>query len=776
MIKYFYLLVFACLVIPGHAQNKNPKQSNVPGSDFAGDAPWRMKKTDSLGNLKGIPVTVYIKDANEATFNADLIYVDIFIKNATSNSFGNPIVFNTYTDSAFKAKFSAKSQYDSQLDVQSFDASLPVKDSVHTVMFTAENCTWPDNCTYVDVNHAYWFFTITIPPEMLTSFGDVVDIEVYFSLNWQTDESRYLRVFRYDNDLPKMPGWYRGDSHCHTLYTNNSAEYGLPIPATKIAAKNIGIDWITTTDHSCDFDNYGISMQSNWSKEDSEILALNTQDTSMILIHGEEVSSNNSAGEVVHMCAYPNDSLPYSMPYLGDGNGDITATTLSVDYILSILAGAGGFAYAAHPFAANEKLPSLINGGIWDISDTGFYADGAPLPGHDNVICNDPSKPQIKGGEIWNCRKSLFTTDDDTNPWNVLYSSSTTPFVPFDTTSVEWHYNRLLQNLEVVKYLNKKGLAMKNSNPSLQNYRFYMIAGTDSHGSFNFSNTDFVMGVTSDIHDNALGKVATVVYCPTGMGNGGKNVLHALKNGNAVMSDGPIVTLGLSTDGNNNTDEYISGQEALLSLWDYEHTKIRLQMVTTPEYGSFHQLHIIAGTQHREYSLILPLDTTVLNNVYIYSLDSLLSQILAGDSIQDNEYFYIRAEISCLKEYGAVATLHARQNEIFHSLTNPIWIRKPLSITTSLNNFVAPEFCNIYPNPFASEIQIDLHENNNSSVVVKLFNIIGDLEQSCNFANCSGYDHHFVIQTKGLPANVYLLKVIAGNKEYHYKLVKTTND
>ena len=285
-----------------------------------------------------------------------------------------------------------------------------------------------------------------------------------------------------------------------------------------------------------------------------------------------------------------------------------------------------------------------------------------------------------------------------------------------------------------------------------------------------------MLGVTSNIHDNALGKVATVTYCPNGMGNGGSNVLHALKNGNAVMSDGPLLTIGLSTDGNDNTDEYIVGQEALLSLWDYEHTKLHMQMVTTPEYGSFHQLRIIAGTQHHEYSLILPLDTTVHNNTYIYNLDSLLRQILSGDSIQDNEYFYIRADISCLKEYGAFATLHARQNELFHCLTNPIWIRKPSSITTSVNNNGIPEYCNIYPNPFTTEIQVDLQENENSPVIVQLYDIIGNLVQSYAFATGNGDYHHFVIATAKLPANVYLLKVITGEKKYHYKIVKTTND
>jgi len=791
MMKYLCFFVLSCLCLSGFAQTDHPKQYNSLGVDFVGEAPWRMKKTDSAGNLNGIPVHIFIKDANVVGNNAELIYLDIFVKNASSSSFGGPLIFNNYSSSAFNSMFSAKSVYNPSLDVQSFDASLPAKSSDHSIMFTASNCAWPDNCTYVDITHSFWYCTFTIPPEMLVGLDDIVDVEVYFSLNWQTDEQRYTRVFRYDDDVPKLAGWYRGDTHYHSMYTNNTAEFGLPISSIKIAGKDIGLDWVTVTDHSCDYDNYGTSIQSNWNFETSDIAQQNAIDSSMIMIHGEEVSTNNSAGEVVHMLCYPPDSLPYSLPYLGDGNGDVTATSLSIDEILYPLSEIGGFAYAAHPFAAYEKLSSIINGGIWNVSDTAFYPDGAALPGHDNVICNDPGyasdlysqnlnqllfKSQIRGGEIWNCRISMFTTDDASDPWNVTHSSSITPFVPFDTTNVEWHYNRLLQNLEVLKFLNRKGLKMKNLNPLLQHYRFYLEAGSDGHGSFNYSNTDFVMGVVSNIHDNALGKVSTVAYCPSGMGNAGSNVLKAMENGNVVMSDGPLATIGLSTDGNNNTDEYIVGQEALLTLWDYIHTKVRIVMATTPEYGTFHQLHIIAGTKTREYSLLLPVDSTVQNKTYVYSLDSLLTQIMAGNSIQQNEYFYLRVELTTHKEYGAVASLHERQDEIFRCYTNPIWIRKPLSITTSTDNITSNEYCSVYPNPFTSGIQIDLLDNNSPSVTALIYNMVGGLVKAYDLGNAKGIGQHFVLETTGLPANIYMMKVIAGNKKYYFKIIKTTND
>ena len=65
----------------------------------------------------------------------------------------------------------------------------------------------------------------------------------------------------------------------------------------------------------------------------------------------------------------------------------------------------------------------------------------------------------------------------------------------------------------------------------------YYSAGTDAHGSFNYTNTDdvFLGAFTSyDVHDNAVGKLSTLTYCPNGMGANGQHILSALKNGNTT--------------------------------------------------------------------------------------------------------------------------------------------------------------------------------------------------------------------------------------------------
>ena len=194
-------------------------------------------------------------------------------------------------------------------------------------------------------------------------------------------------------------------------------------------------------------------------------------------------------------------------------------------------------------FSGGDKLSSLIGGGSWNVGDSAFPANGTAWYGYDQITCNNTGaasdlysstpaqylfKSTIRGGEIWNTRNFLTTTDEMMNPWNVEYSSSVTGFVPYAPNDPMYHMNRFVSGFETTKFLNIKGLQEKNANAALQGYRFYYTAGSDAHGSFNTSNTDFVYGLVASIHDNAIGKPSTVVYCPQGMGADGSGILHTL--------------------------------------------------------------------------------------------------------------------------------------------------------------------------------------------------------------------------------------------------------
>ncbi|HNF49349.1 MAG TPA: hypothetical protein PLF48_08225, partial [Chitinophagales bacterium] len=325
----------------------------------------------------------------------------------------------------------------------------------------------------------------------------------------------YLRVFRTANNLPSITNWYKGDTHLHSIYTQNTAEQGLPLPATKDAAKLMGIDWIITTDHTSDFDNYGDgNVNNNWSKLGTEVVALNAADPTMMYIRGQEVALKNSIGKLVHFLGYPSYSNPTTAGFLGDGNGDATPTNVTIDNALNSLFLSNGFCYAAHPFATNDELSPLVNGGIWNLGDDDFTINGNNFPQTGgNIICNDPTitsdvlvsngndpnkfvKDALKGGQIWNERSSMLTTDSPDDPYNI--GGGHTPFAawPNDLTQ---HWNRFRQGLEIINFINKKGLLLKNSNDAIQNWKFYLSAGTDAHGSFNYSTTNYVQSFLGNL-------------------------------------------------------------------------------------------------------------------------------------------------------------------------------------------------------------------------------------------------------------------------------------
>ena len=122
-------------------------------------------------------------------------------------------------------------------------------------------------------------------------------------------------------------------------------------------------------------------------------------------------------------------------PFIGDGNGDLVSTSVSVNSALNQLYSIDAFAYAAHPFATSDALPTIpVNGGIWNLGSLGFPANGSQFPGiGGNIISNNTSassdvlspdantfiKNGLKGAQIWNVRSTVESTGDELDPWDV---------------------------------------------------------------------------------------------------------------------------------------------------------------------------------------------------------------------------------------------------------------------------------------------------------------------------------------------------------------------
>ncbi|CAG5078681.1 T9SS type A sorting domain-containing protein [Parvicella tangerina] len=719
--------------------NQKEKQVNTLYSEFYVDAPWRMPKYDDLGELNDVPLHFYLHDADlvvGTTVQIDMI--DVKIKNASDNSFGNVLTFDSLSASEFETLFSCSSQNDNSFSIQGFDLTSFVSSSSTTIDFNQSSDFWND---YVEVDATYWFFTFNLPAEVLVGFQDVIDVQItihYGNLTF-SDDVIGLRIFRSSENIPSLPDFYRGDTHLHSIYTQNDAETGLPLCGTKEAARLIGLDWITTTDHTSDFDNYGTTVAANWDRIKQEAQQLNQSDQSLIYIPGQEVALNNHDDKLVHMLAYPDHANVYSLPFLGDGDGDVTPTGVSINSALNNLYLSGGFAYAAHPFATEDRLPTIpVDGYLWNLGDDGFPDNSGVFPSTGgSIICNDIGAPSdvyssdagklikdgLAGAQIWNVRNNLESTGDELDPWDVDNGGG--GFSVVDTASFGYHIKRFRQGQEVVNYINQLGLRLKTENDSLENWKMFFSAGADAHGSFNFSNTDDFAGFGT-INDNAVGKVNTVVYCPEGMKVDGSGVLEALRNGRASLSDGPIISIGISDDGNNNSSELLMGSDSEVDIAFLGDYFLNADFVTSQEFGEVDTIVLIVGTQSGEFTL--GVDTSWYQSGVVnkqISLEDAITSAMGLAEVPQDEYIYIRAELRTFKDLSSVAGVHKTSYQYHHSFTNPIWLK--FKEVTAEVDFLTLQGL---PNPFDEQLSLTIKTNEPEDVVIQFFDELGRIVYS----------------------------------------------
>lgn len=753
------------------------KQSNTLLSESYADAPWRMKKTDDNGNINPIPVHGFIHDADKIiSVTLQLDYINIRIKNASSSSFGPVLTYNSLSDPAFKSMFSATSPNDPQLEIQEFKNSSFIKSSNYTMDFNEDSDVFGDD--FLEVKEPYWYFTFNIPPSDLVGYEDIIDIEFTFSFSNFTisDEVIGLRVFRSNEDVPKLKDWYRGDTHLHSFFTQNSAEIGLPIESTIEAGRLIGLDWFTSTDHTSDYDNYGGgNINTNWNKIQKIVKELNLVNSDFKVIAGQEVATNNAQGDLVHMLAYPSYNSPFNFPFLSDGHGDLTSTSSTIDKVISQLQTSDGFSYAAHPFSTADKLPTIpVGGGIWNLGELTFPSNGQDFPQTGGeIICNETNatsdilslnenefiKDRIQGAQIWNVRNGRdVASGSELDPWDTRGNSSA--FSVSDTASFSHHVKKFRQGQEIVNHINKLALAQKNSNKDLTNWKLYISAGADAHGSFNYTNTDDFGGF-GDLNTNAVGKLTTIVYSPKGLGANGEHVLKSLYNGNSTLSDGPIATIGISDNGNDTQSEILMGDDTIINTLNINDYFFNINYISTNEFGDFVDFKIIAGTEDGEITKTLQLDYSNGSNYLNYSLKDILDTLFEGTTVPDEKYFYIRAELQTLKNYTTQSNLHGSTYDIFHSFTNPIWLK--LEEVIEITEFEV----NAFPNPFKGDINLTIKNPTNAPVKINFYSDLGQLVSSTQ---------HYVDGVKTIVIPTNQLNLSAGMYTVRASVIKTNTD
>ncbi len=475
-----------------------------------------------------------------------------------------------------------------------------------------------------------WYIVVNLPKSGLSGTAYLhVKIEDTRLFEW--DVHSHLRVQIASDNLPSLPNWYAGDTHYHSMYSDNVLEMGAPISATVEAGTSMGLDWVTITDHSFDLDDVrsGASSNDKWDALKEDVRQYYIDPFKLIL--GEEVSAGSSDGNNIHFLVY--GLSPYGRDSFIPGDGDdlwdhkeippcaqcTPSLTLSqvIDRIPS-----NGVGYAAHP-AGEEDADVLtwLNRGNWTSTDF--------------------NTPGYQGLEIWNTYSygSRWGSDDLHKGWKE----------GLDAGIEEW------------KKLLKGSLTTGR--------KVFIAGGSDAHGDFNYQTT-LIPGLSwswPPVYDvqyseNAFGKVRTYVYTNDFSQNG---ILEALKNGHSIMTNGPLITFTINGEIIGNTVTVPSSTVPVLNLgWK-----------STSEFGKVTNIKIWRGENTGE-TLVFNGDPTtslrLISKIGDYYAGSATFTELFG--VTQARYYRIEARSSIDTPYGLV--------EKYRAYTNPIWVEVTPGDTT----------------------------------------------------------------------------------------------
>ncbi len=537
-------LICIALLLLSTAVPASDKYENTLAKDFIMDAPWRV-----IDAQTPIPLTVILKDCDVDDIR-DLHWIRAWDVTA-----GSTLIWNhDYGDETIGNDASEDNYWTWITKVTEGHPSLPNG-------------------------------TLLTPANLGYGAGDAIQIEVqvYYRDDWfNYTESRTLRVHVGSGPFPWPDDWFGGDTHYHTMFTNNIYEWGAPLPAVRETAVAMGLHWLTATDHSCDLDETGdgdysyATGQWEWTLQDETGIHTTYRDVvaeggawGALGVDAALLSDSDfrlHRGVEINLASVDGDSwektlhcLFYDGPYVhSPDSGAPGERPVSPSVTGGLDALGGGFAYAAHPI---DDLSAEVLGYDWGIN-------GAVWGDEDLVAAL--TRPSFRGVEVFNTRRTVYSTDQY-DPWSDFDAGN-----PSDDP----YPNGLLTGIALWDDLLQTDLA--SGSPR----KLFLSGGSDAHGDFNFSSH---MSVDDYADDNAMGKVQTVVYVPgarSGEVPPTVDLLAAFTAGRSVVTDGPFLEIGL--DGDNDGDWYDANDTAIggdvLAHPDHPGT-LRLRWASLPEFG-----------------------------------------------------------------------------------------------------------------------------------------------------------------------------------------------
>ncbi|MBI4008332.1 MAG: carboxypeptidase regulatory-like domain-containing protein [Planctomycetes bacterium] len=641
------LLLSAIMITSISMAEEQPRYYTERGKmEILADAPWRVSSSTAI-----IPIEVVVKDAFIWTGKSysPVILKSIYIDDVNA---GNRIKIDNSVDGVYPGAYWERVY-------NSLRASDFIKENNNVNIKVVFNYSW--------YNSSYYY--------------------------WSNDTfTQYLRVW-VGSSLPSLPNWYGGDTHYHSEYSGDIhysnwdsnpdevTEFGGSLKGTVYAARAMGLDWTCVTDHAYYLDD------GTW---DEYVQAVNNirADFGFNMILGEEVSPRTEDNEdcslhllVFGMSKYVVGDEHIHTPFFCDEH------CISLSGVLhNIDTDTGGFAFGAHPFNGYTESCS----GITELF-THLW-----MPWHESdysaALNIDALEDTFIGFQFWNTRNTIRKiTLGGSYPDEI--PAPPLPGDPHpDGGSMAYNPNwadELLKGVEKWDELNLRYTYWGYNTIGFR--KVLMIGGSDAHGHFNYEvNASWETIGDNDATQNnsAFGKVRTYVYCPGG--NTKNNVLAALKAGNSIITDGPVVIFGIdkNRDGDiNDGIDIIIGEEAQRA--EGENPTFLIQWKSTEELGRIRYIDIIRGEGGEEAATTIQRLATCaychvdggLNGNECTSSNGCTAISNAGLS---GSFEYTDSTVDQCKNYyyriEAVTTERPEHSPYYpycRVYTNPIWLFRP---------------------------------------------------------------------------------------------------
>ena len=363
------------------------------------------------------------------------------------------------------------------------------------------------------------------------------EVEIGYQGRWWIHHSSktVLRTMFLDR-LPQFEDWYYGDTHYHSIYTENLAEFGGPVIPTLEVAQSVGLDWFFLTDHSWDFTwdkkMSSLKPEEKWVKflDWTSRFSAQQGSDSILILPAEEITIRTILGD---------QPKPEGETYpVASGSNGLAL------HMLSFEAGPRGLVqdhYFVGEFTLSETLSKL--------TEASTSSQARPLvfaahPGSGGYRWGDDGCAQVKespffgGLQVFNervtCERKVFGVDVHEYDLSLEKCTPEDPYKELGQALTIWRERFLLP--AVREYTNDRKVITPCS----------ILGGSDAHMDFNFALRPNPIYVYLMFTDNAFGKVRTVAHIPRfkttqGYAERKELLLSALKQGRCVVTDGPVV-------------------------------------------------------------------------------------------------------------------------------------------------------------------------------------------------------------------------------------------